>query len=142
VTYGLVALTTLLAVAAYFYFRAGVRAGEQADPNPQRRIMVGTVWVPVYINATYIEPEQQQEKAISTGGVKFRTKDSAAAVLTFYQDSLRRGGFVTLTPSDNGGTVQVVQNGGRTSVRVTVTSGAENTTGEIRTLNHVEPRPK
>jgi hypothetical protein len=105
--------------------------------------MVGAVWVPVYTNATYVEPEQQHEKSITTGAVKFRTPDPTSSVLAFYQDSLRKGGFVTFTPSGDGGTVQVVQSGGTVNILVTVAREAENTTGEIRTRsNAVESRPK
>ena len=139
VTYGLVALTALLAVAAYFYFRSSIRPGEQADPNPQRRMMVGAVWVPVYPNATYFDPEQQQEKAVTTGAVKFRTPDDAATVIAFHEDALRKGSLVTR----DGNTVRAVRSGGRETVLVTVERTAENTTGEIHTLSHApEPRPK
>ncbi|MEP6961177.1 MAG: hypothetical protein ABI995_03820 [Acidobacteriota bacterium] len=145
ITYGLVIATAVLAIGSYFYFRASVRPGDQADPNPMRRIRVGTVWVPIYEQASYFDPTSMQEKAISQGTVKFRTKDGAGAVLAFYQNTLKEGGFVTLTTGNAGGSVQAVRRGGKTTVLVTVSSASgsktgENTTGEIRTLNHEEPK--
>jgi hypothetical protein len=139
ITYGLVIVTTLLAVTSYFYFRSEVRPGDAADANPMRRMMVGAVWVPIYSGATYVEPAIVQQKEITTGSVKFHSKDPAGAVLGFYQESLKEGGFVTFTEGNAGGTVQAVRNGGKTNVTVSVTTGPEKTTGEIRTLLHADP---
>lgn len=141
-TYGLVLATSVLAVASYFYFRSEVKPGDDADGNQMRRMMVGAVWVPIYTGATYVEPAMVQQNEITTGSVKFRTKDPAGAVLGFYQGSLKEGGFVTLTEGNAGGTVQAVRRGGKTNVTVTVTTGPENTTGEIRTLQHADPARK
>jgi len=143
ITYGLVIATSVLAIAAYFHFRADIRPGDQADANPLRRMHVGSVWVPIYEQATYFEPTQLEQKAITTGTVKFRTPDGPGAVLSFYQSTLKEGGFVTLTTGNAGGTVQAVRRGGKTTVLVTVsgaTKSGEVTTGEIRTLNHEEPK--
>ncbi|MEO5926924.1 MAG: hypothetical protein ABIR70_24125 [Bryobacteraceae bacterium] len=139
ITYALVIGTSILAVASYFYFRSEVRQGDNADPNPLRRMMVGAVWVPIYDSATYIEPASTEQKEITTGSVKFRTKEPAGAILGFYKESLQHSGFFTSTTGDAGGTVQGVRNGGKVSVTVTVTSSSENTTGEIHTLNHADP---
>lgn len=138
VTYGLVILTTLLAAAGYFYYRSQIRPGDQADPDPTRRILVGAVWVPVYDAATYFEPGSSEQNAITQGAIKFRTNDPAGSVLAFYDARLKQSGFLTHTTGDAGGTVQAVRNGGRTSVTVSVTSSSENTTGEIHTLHHEE----
>jgi hypothetical protein len=142
ITYGLVIATSVLAVASYFYFRSEIKPGDDADPNPMRRMMVGAVWVPVYTGATYVEPTIVEQKEITTGSVKFRTKDPAGAVLGFYQGSLKEGGFVTVTEGNAGGSVQAVRNGGKINVTVSVTTGPENTTGEIRTLHHADPARK
>jgi hypothetical protein len=139
ITYTLVIGTSILAVASYFYFRSEVRQGDSADPNPLRRMRVGAVWVPIYDAATYVEPASTEEKEITTGSVKFRTKEPAGAVLGFYKDSLQYSGFFTSTTGNAGGTVQGVRNGGKVSVTVTVTSSSENTTGEIHTLNRADP---
>jgi cytochrome c-type biogenesis protein CcmE len=139
ITYGLVLATSVLAVASYFYFRSEVKPGDDADGNQMRRMMVGAVWVPIYSGATYVEPAMVQQKEITTGSVKFRSKDPAGAVLGFYQGSLKEGGFVTFTEGNAGGTVQAVRNGGKTNVTVSVTTGPENTTGEIRTLHRADP---
>ena len=139
ITYGLVIVTALLAVASYFYFRSEIKPGDDADGNPMRRMMVGAVWVPIYAGATYVEPAMVEQKEIATGSVKFRSKDPAGAVLGFYQESLKEGGFVTFTEGNAGGTVQAVRNGGKIHVTVTVTTGSENTTGEIHTLRHADP---
>jgi len=139
ITYGLVIGITLLAVASYFYFRSEVRPGDDADGNPMRRMMVGAVWVPIYTGATYVQPGTVREKEITTGVVKFRTKDPAGSVLAFYQDSLKEGGFVTLTTGNAGGTVQALRRGGKTNVTVSVVTSAENTTGEIHTIQHADP---
>ncbi len=142
ITYGLVLATSVLAVASYFYFRSEVKPGDDADGNQMRRMMVGAVWVPVYTGATYVEPGMVEQKEITTGWVKFRTKDPAGAVLGFYQGSLKEGGFVTVTQGNAGGTVQAVRRGGKTNVTVSVTTGPENTTGEIRTLHRADPARK
>jgi hypothetical protein len=139
VTYGLVIGTMLLAAAAYFYFRSEVPAGDAADANPMRRIMVGAVWVPLYPPATYMEPAMTKEKEITTGSVKFRTKEPAGTVLGFYKDSLEQNGFFTSMTGNAGGTVQGVRSGGKINVLVTVTSSSENTTGEIHTIHHADP---
>lgn len=139
ITYGLVIGTSVLAVASYFYFRSGVKPGDDADGNPMRRMMVGAVWVPIYTGATFVEPAMVEQKEITTGSVKFLTKDPAGAVLGFYQSSLKEGGFVTVTQGNAGGSVQAVRNGGKINVTVSVTAGPENTTGEIRTLRHADP---
>ena len=139
-TYGLVIGTTLLAVASYYYVRSEVRPGDSADANPMRRLLVGSVWVPVYEGATFVEPLTTKENAVTTGSIKFHTKDPAGTVLAFYKDSLKEGGFVTMTTGNAGGTVQAVRRAGKTNVTVSVTSSSENTTGEIRTLNHEEPK--
>ncbi|MEI9814474.1 MAG: hypothetical protein WDO18_18330 [Acidobacteriota bacterium] len=67
VTYGLVIGTMVLAIAGYFYYRADMKPGDQADVNPMRRMMVGAVWVPIYNNATYVEPASTQEKESPPG---------------------------------------------------------------------------
>ncbi|MEI9814473.1 MAG: hypothetical protein WDO18_18325 [Acidobacteriota bacterium] len=71
--------------------------------------------------------------------MRFNTKDPAGEVLAFYQDSLKEGGFVTVTTGNAGGTVQAVRRGGKVSVSVTVTTTSENTKGEIHTLHHADP---
>lgn len=139
VTYGLVMLITVLAGVAYFQSRSGIQSGDQADPNPMRRMMVGAVWVPIYTEATYYEPNMVEQKEITTGSVKFRTKEPAGSVLAFYEASLRESGFLPLTTGNAGGTVQAVRRGGRISVTVSVTTSSKNTTGEIHTLNHRDP---
>lgn len=140
VTYGLVIATIVLAAGTYYYYRASMQPGEQADVNPMRRMMVGAVWVPIYGEATYIEPAEVQEKEITTGSVKFRTQDPAGAILAFYESALKKEGYFTTTSGDAGGTVQAVRSGGKFTVAVTVTSSAENTKGEIRTLHHADAK--
>ena len=140
ITYGLVALVTLLAVATYFYFRANIKPDEQADVTPMRRIMVGAVWVPLYASATYFEPASVQEKSITTGSVNFRTKDPAGQVLAFYNEALKKEGYFTTESGDAAGTIQAMRAGGKFTVAITVTSSSENTKGEIRTLHHADAK--
>jgi hypothetical protein len=138
-TYGIVILFTLLAAVAYFYTRSELQPGDQADPNPMRRMMVGAVWVPIFPEATYYEPNMVEQKEIATGTVKFRTKEPAGSVLAFYEGALRESGFLPLTTGNAGGTIQAVRRGGRISVTVSATTSSQNTTGEIHTLNHRDP---
>ena len=138
-TYGLVFFFTVLAAAAYFYSRSEIQSGDQADPNPMRRMMVGAVWVPIYTQATYYEPAMVEQKEITTGTVKFRTKEPAGSVLAFYEAALTESGFFPLRTGNAGGTIQAVRRGGRISVTVSVTTSSQNTTGEIHTLNHRDP---
>jgi len=139
VTYGLVIVTSIVAIASYFYFRSEIRPGDDADGNPMRRMMVGAVWVPIYAGATYVEPASHREKEITTGSVKIRSQEPAGALLGFYQEALKEGGYVTFTEGNAGGTVQAIRNGGKINVTVTVTTASQNTTGEIRTLHHADP---
>jgi hypothetical protein len=142
ITYGLVAFVTLLAVATYYYYRADIKQGDQADPNPMRRMMVGAVWVPIFTTATYVDPASVQEKDITTGSVKFTTKDPPGTVLAFYEESLKKEGYFTTTTGDAGGTIQAQRAGGKFTVGITVTSSSENTKGEIRTLHHADAKDR
>ncbi len=140
ITYGLVTLVTLLAVATYFYFRANIKPDEQADVTPMRRMMVGGVWVAIYPAATYFDPKSVQEKNITTGSVNFRTKDPAGAVLAFYDQALKKEGYFTTESGDAAGTIQAMRAGGKFTVAITVTSSSENTKGEIHTLHHADAK--
>jgi hypothetical protein len=140
ITYGLVIATTVLAVGTYYYFRASIQPGEQADPNPIRRMMVGAVWVPIYGSATYVDPASVAEKEITTGSVIFHTSDPPGEVLAFYDGALKKEGYFTTMTGDAGGTVQAVRSGGKFTVAVTVTSSTENTKGEIHTLHHADTK--
>ena len=48
ITYGLVILTTGVAIGGYYYYKSKETRTDQSEPDPTRRIMVGAVWVPVY----------------------------------------------------------------------------------------------
>jgi hypothetical protein len=142
ITFSIVSGVTLLSIATYYYFRANIHQGAQADPKPLRRMLIGAVWVPIDPHATYIEPAETKQKGITTGSVKFHTTEPLEAVLSFYRDSLREGGVVTFSTTDSGATVQAISNGGRVNVQITLASTPENTTGEIHTLSHVPISPK
>jgi hypothetical protein len=139
VTYSLVIGVTLLSVASYYFYLSRVTPGDNIEADQTRRILVGAVWVPIYEKATYVEPASVQEKEIATGTVKFRTNNPAGEVLGFYKTSLEHSGYLTKPTGTVGGTLQAVGERGKVSVLVTVTSGPENTTGEIRTLRHILP---
>jgi len=99
--------------------------------------------VPIYDQATYFEPTSLQQKAITKGTIKFRTKDGPGSVLAFYEKTLKEGGFVALTTGSAGGTVQAVRRGGKTTVLVSVSGASkqgEITTGEIQTLDQEDPK--
>ena len=136
ITYGLVAITILVAVGGYYYYRSNQSPTDQSEPDQTRRIMVGAVWVPVYIGASYFAPTSVEQGAITNGGVKFKASDPAGAVLAFYETSLKQTGYFTTVSGTAGGTVQGVRRGGKMSVLVSVSSSSNGTQGEIRTLFH------
>jgi hypothetical protein len=136
VTYGLVIATSILALVAYFQFRDDIKPGDSADANPLRRMRVGTVWIPVYEAASWVEPTSTEQNDVHLGSVKFKTQDPPDQVLRFYADHLREGGFVTTTAS----TVQAVRSGGKTNVTVSVNASATDTTGEIRTFQKTDQK--
>ena len=142
VTYGLVILTTAVAIGGYYYYRSKQAPTDKSDPDPTRRIMVGAVWVPVYIGASYFAPTSVEHGAITNGGVKFKTADPAGTVLSFYETSLKQTGYFTTTSGTAGGTVQGVRRGGKMSVLVSVSSSSNETQGEIRTLFHDPDKEK
>ena len=136
VTYGLVAITVVVAIGGYYYFKSQQTPTDQSEPDQTRRIMVGAVWVPVYTEASYFSPTSVEQGAITNGGVKFKTTDPAGAVLAFYENSLKQTGYFTTITGTAGGTVQGVRRGGKMSVLVSVSSSSAETQGEIRTLFH------
>lgn len=136
ITYGLVAITILVAVGGYYYYRSKQAPGDQSEPDQTRRIMVGAVWVPVYIGASYFAPASVEQGAITNGSVQFKTNDPGGAVLAFYETSLKQTGYFTTVSGTAGGTVQGVRRGGKMSVLVSVSSSSNETQGEIRTLFH------
>lgn len=136
ITYGLVILTTGVAIGGYYYYKAKETPTDQAEPNPTRRIRVGAVWVPVYTGASYFGPTSVEQGAITNGGVKFKTTDPAGVVLSFYETALEQTGYFTTVSGTAGGTVQGVRRGGKMSVLVSVSSSSTETQGEIRTLFH------
>ena len=140
VTYTLVAGTILLSVATYYYYLAQVPAGDQIEADATRRMLIGAVWVPIYEHANYVEPQSLSENQITTGAVKFRTQDPAGEVLGFFEKTLKRSGYFIQPTGTAGGTLQGVTDKGKMSVTITVTSSSENTTGEIHTLRHIEPK--
>jgi hypothetical protein len=141
-TYGLVMFTIVLAGGSYYYFKSKQAPTDQAEPDNTRRIMVGAVWVPVYVGAAYIEPTSLEQGAITNGGVKFTTSDPAGAVLSFYETALKQTGYFTTTTGNMSGTVQGVRNGGKMSVLVSVNSSNAGTRGEIHTLFHDPEKEK
>jgi len=136
ITYGLVILTTGVAIGGYYYYKSKETRTDQSEPDPTRRIMVGAVWVPVYTGASYFGPTSVEQGTITNGGVKFKTTDPAGAVLSFYETSLKQTGYFTTVSGTAGGTVQGVRRGGKMSVLVSVSSSSTETQGEIRTLFH------
>ena len=101
---------------------------------------LGAVWVPIYERANYVEPQSVSENQITTGAVKFRTQDPAGEVLGFFEKTLKRSGYFIQPTGTAGGTLQGVTDKGKMSVTITVTSSSENTTGEIHTLRHIDPK--
>lgn len=141
-TYGLVIFTIVLSAGGYYYFKSKQAPTDQSEPDNTRRIMVGAVWVPVYLSATYVEPTSVEQGAITNGGVKFTTSDPAGAVLSFYETALKKTGYFTTTTGNMGGTVQGVRSGGKMSVLVSAGSSNSGTLGEIHTLFHDTEREK
>lgn len=140
VTYALVAGTVLIAIGSYYYYMAQIAPGDQPEADPTRRMLVGAVWVPIYEHASYVEPESVSQNEITTGGVKFRTQDPAGEVLGYFEKTLKRSGYFIQPAGPAGGTLQAVADQGKMSVRITVATSSENTTGEIHTLRHIDPK--
>ena len=144
-TYGLVIITTIIAIATYYWMKSSQTGVDQNDANTTRRIIIGAVWVPLYPGAAYTEASSQTEGSeqrgvVTQGTIHFTSKDGAGAVMSFYQDGLKQTGFFTTTTGNAGGTVQAIKSGGRTSVLVTVMGTNTGSSGEIRTLDHALPK--
>ena len=142
ITYGLVMLTAGIAIGGYYYYKSKQAPTDQSEPDQTRRIMVGAVWVPVYLDASYFSPTSVEQGTITNGGVKFKTTAPAGAVLSFYETSLKQTGYFTTTTGTAGGTVQGVRRGGKMSVLVSVSSSSTETQGEIHTLFHDTDKEK
>jgi len=136
ITYGLVMITMAVAIGGYYYYKSKQAPADQSEPDQTRRIMVGAVWVPVYLDASYFTPTSVEQGSITNGGVKFKTSHPAGEVLSFYETSLKQTGYFTTTTGTAGGTVQGVRRGGKMSVLVSVSSSSTETQGEIHTLFH------
>jgi hypothetical protein len=141
-TYGLVIITMAVAVGSYFYYKSNEASTDQSEPDPTRRILVGGVWVPVYLSASYFAPTSIEQGAITNGGIKFKTSDPAGEVLAFYEKSLKQTGYFTTITGTAGGSVQGVRSGGKMSVLVSVSSSGTDTQGEIHTLFHDTDKEK
>jgi hypothetical protein len=140
-TYGLVILTVIVAVAGYRFYLSRVPqpAPELADT---RTVQVGAVWVPPYPGASLQAPTTQLRGDLTDGSMNFKTSDPAAQVVSFFESTLRRTGYQTSVAANNvaGGTVQAIRLGGRTRIVVTVESTREGSAGTVRTLHREEKR--
>ena len=94
VTYGLVAITTALAIGGYYYLSSHMQdAGVSQDQAGQDRLVqVGAVWVAQYPGARLapanVTRQEIPDGELTEGEMAFRTADDPEKVLTYYRDKL------------------------------------------------------
>ncbi|MEP7351925.1 MAG: hypothetical protein ABI824_01705 [Acidobacteriota bacterium] len=145
ITYGLVIFVTVVAVGGYYWARSKQGAINQGDADPTRRIMVGSVWIPLYPGATFTAIKAHTEGSeelgqITQGSVHFTTTAGAGGVLAYYENGLKQSGFLITVSGDAGGTIQGIKRAGKTSALITIGSSPVGTVGDVRTLDHVDPK--
>lgn len=155
ITYGLVMLTTLIAVGGYYYMSSqmGLETGISADQvGADRTVPVGAVWVPVYPKAALSGGTSSTTVAtdgdITEGEAAFRSADPPRQVLEFYRDKLSVAGYLVSDAAENatGGSMQAMRLGGRMRVQIVLDAepgegGTVASTGVIRTFSRGEVPP-
>ena len=152
ITYGLVAITTALAIGGYYYMSSHMEGAgvSQDQAGRERLVQVGAVWVAQYpgahLEAPNVKTEDIPDGELTEGEMAFRTADDPRTVLEYYGDKLGSGGYQVSDAAENaaGGSVQAVKMGGRTRVQVVVDAedqpdGSVVTVGTLRTFSKGEP---
>jgi hypothetical protein len=93
-------------------------------------------WLPVYPGSAPQGTMSTQTPDASQNTYTFKTKDSPAKVISYYQDQLKGAGFsVTLvSSSDQGGMIQAEDSGQKRNVIITAGPSSEGTTGSITAI--------
>ncbi|MCU1339753.1 MAG: hypothetical protein JWO19_5334 [Bryobacterales bacterium] len=135
VTYGAVIAVTILSILAYYY--VAPKRPEAQSTDTARSLAVGSVWIPVYPNATVEGTVSEKRGSGTESTLNFETRDQADRVLSFYQSALKKGvfRFDTVTKHADGGTIRSVLHGGKTTVVVTIRATGDSTRGEILTID-------
>ena len=136
VTYGLVLVTLVASIAAYYYMSRQATSQNAAKLEGTRTVQVGAVWIPAYPGAAFRHKTSQVNGDTTEGSLDFQSADPAAQVVAFLDDMLQRMGYTTTIETNNvgGGTVQAFRHGGRMRAFVTVESSREGAQGRITTL--------
>jgi len=130
VTYGLVAITTIIALGAYYYMISGTKT----EPERAGNITVGTVWVSMYPGAIVHDTTSSRHGDASEGTLKFGSVDPTAKVLAFYRTSLHKGGFQLEGNSDEH-TLRAIGRAGKVEVTISADPRGEGSESQIATID-------
>jgi len=138
VTYGLVIAVTILSVVAYHRYWPGADANEIELQKMSARIMVGSVWVPVYPDAMLHDMSSSTQGDLTEGMLRFNSPDAAPKLLSFYRLKLRKAGF-NVTSAE--GMVQAVARNGKSTAIVTVRSTEAGSEARVATKAVADAKP-
>jgi hypothetical protein len=138
VTYGLVITVTILSVWAYHRYYPGADSTEIELQKMSARIMVGTVWVPVYPEAMLHDMSASAQGEMTEGVLHFNSTDSPTRLLSFYRAKLKKAGYdVTLAPD----TVRASSHKLKSTATITVTPSAAGSEAQVNTKGPTNPSP-
>jgi len=93
-------------------------------------------WIPTYPGSSPQGTFSSQTKDGGQSTFAFKTKDAPSAVMSYYQDQLKSGGFtITMTTNTPQGGLVMAQDGGKTrSVMLTVSTSGEGTDVSVTSI--------
>ena len=138
VTYALVIVVTILSVVAYHRFYPGADASEIEMQQKSARIMVGSVWVPVYPDAMLHDMTSSTQGDLTEGDLHFNSPDVSSKVLSFYRLRFRKAGFEVRLA---GNTEQAVSRKGKSTVIVAVNPTVGGSEVHVMTKAVADPKP-
>jgi hypothetical protein len=90
VTYGLVIVTTIIALLAYHYL---LPRTNREEPEKAGNIAVGSVWISMYPGAVVHDATSSTHEQVTEGTLKFGSGDPPDKMLAFYRTTLHKSGF-------------------------------------------------
>jgi hypothetical protein len=129
VTYGAVALTTIIALLWYRHASSGIQAQELIG-----NLSVGTVWVSMYPGALVHHTSTSTHGDVTEGTLNFGSGDPPTTVLAFYRTTLHKSGYQLEANSDQR-TVRAIGHAGKVEVIVSADPNGRGSEAEIATVN-------
>jgi hypothetical protein len=138
VTYGLVIVVTILSVMAYHRFWPGANATELELQKMSARIMVGSVWVPVYPDAMLHDMTSSTHGDLTEGVLLFNSPDAPSKVQMFYRLKFKKAGFDVTFSDDK---IQAVSRKGKSTATVIVSPAEAGSEIQVTTKAVADPKP-